>query len=326
MNQVHILGGGPAGSSAALAALSNGASVELIEKSQLPRHKVCGEFLSPEIQQVLERIGVWDGFCEQRPARIARMVLQFGTRNVSAKLPEPAYGLSRFRFDSLLFDAAVRRGAVWTKGSRSSGKPLIEATGRITAAERGKRLFGFKAHFSGPIGDAVELFFFRDCYVGLNTVENGITNVCGLGPERELKKFGFDIDALANSCPALRERISPLRREMKWLHVGPLVFRNGLGDSFEQGTYPCGDALSFVDPFTGSGLLSGVVMGELAGHFAANGRPVDEYLASCRKVLKKPFVISTVFRSVARHRWAGLLASAVPGDLLFRWTRPRSAA
>jgi flavin-dependent dehydrogenase len=55
--RIHILGGGPAGSAAALAALRQGArnGVRVIEKSRLPRHKVCGEFFSPEIGPELEQ-------------------------------------------------------------------------------------------------------------------------------------------------------------------------------------------------------------------------------------------------------------------------------
>ena len=44
LKPIRILGGGPAGSSAALAALKYGSSVEVIERSRFPRHKVCGDF------------------------------------------------------------------------------------------------------------------------------------------------------------------------------------------------------------------------------------------------------------------------------------------
>ncbi|MBC7927549.1 MAG: FAD-dependent oxidoreductase, partial [Bryobacteraceae bacterium] len=53
-----ILGGGPAGSIAALTALREGSSVTLMERATFPKHKVCGEFLSPEIVPVLESVGV----------------------------------------------------------------------------------------------------------------------------------------------------------------------------------------------------------------------------------------------------------------------------
>jgi flavin-dependent dehydrogenase len=49
MRAVHVVGGGPAGVMAALAAMREGAPVRISEKSAFPRHKVCGEFLSPAI-------------------------------------------------------------------------------------------------------------------------------------------------------------------------------------------------------------------------------------------------------------------------------------
>lgn len=326
MSRIAILGAGPAGSAAALSGLSHGAGVELIDKSRFPRHKVCGEFLSPEIQIVLERLGVWNRFIERGPARISRMVLHFGSKSVRTPLPERGFGLSRFAFDSMLVDAAIERGAVLRRASESGGTPLVIATGRSAVGARGNRLFGFKAHFEGPQDDAVELFFFGGCYVGLNSVESGITNVCGLGPEQDLRRFDFDVDALVASCAALRERTTSLRRVIPWMHVGPLVFRNELHHPRGSETYVCGDALSFVDPFTGSGLLSAVITGDVAGRYAAEALPVHDYVAECRRKLQKPFLVSSLFRTVARQPWAGHVAAAIPGTLLFRWTRPRPAA
>src|SRR5439155_8249768 len=97
---------------------------------------------------------------------------------------------------------------------------------------RGSRQFGFKAHFTGPADDAVELFFFNRCYVGINSVEAGITNVCGLGPEDVLHRYDFDFDRLLADSPALRSRLAPLNRSMKWLSTGPLHY----GQSFDPST------------------------------------------------------------------------------------------
>src|SRR5438045_637530 len=93
---VLILGGGPAGSSAAIAALRAGCGATLIERSKFPRHKVCGEFFSPEISGELERLGLWDAFFSASPARVRRMKLHFGKREKTCRLPDPAWGLSRF--------------------------------------------------------------------------------------------------------------------------------------------------------------------------------------------------------------------------------------
>ena len=109
---ISILGGGPAGASAAIAASRESElPFDLIEKSRFPRHKVCGEFFSPEIQPELERLGAWDAFLAAGPARIRRMKLHFGRREKVRRLPEPAWGLSRYAFDTLLLDRAELLGA-----------------------------------------------------------------------------------------------------------------------------------------------------------------------------------------------------------------------
>ena len=324
MSEVSIVGGGPAGSSAAIAALQTSGKVRLIEKSRFPRHKVCGEFLSPEIAGVLERLGVWNEFLASEPAPIRHLSLHFRKSEKKCRLPETAFGLSRHRFDKLLFDEAVRLGArAATEIPEPDRRPLIIAHGRRASLPKGKRLFGFKAHFAGPINDAVELFFFSGCYVGVSAVEGGATNVCGLGPENFLAARDFDLDAIVHTFAPLAERLRPLSRRFKWLSVGPLQFRNSFGGALPEGHYPAGDALSFVDPFTGSGLLAAVTTGSLAGAAAARGTSTGEYLVECRRCLASSYRVSSLFRAAVGSGWAELLVPFIPGQWLVRWTRPQ---
>jgi flavin-dependent dehydrogenase len=325
---ISIAGGGPAGASAAIAARLHGSAVEIAEKSKFPRHRVCGEFFSPEIAKELDGLDLWDSFTALGPARIRRMQLHFARRSKTCPLPEPAWGLSRYAFDAMLLDRAVLLGSALstTLVREAVSHPRIVASGRSSDSRpdeilrRTSRLFGFKTHFTGPVDDAVELFFFNGCYVGVNVVEGGRTNVCGLGPEEYLKKWGFDYDRVVLESPALAARLAPLQRDMKWITTGPLRY----GQKFEThaSSYLAGDALSFVDPFTGSGLLAAVKTGALAGAAAARNRPVDAYLRQCRASLKKPFEVAGIFRKAVESGWAETLAGWIPGKMLFALTRP----
>ncbi len=321
---IHVVGGGLAGSAAALTARRAGAEVRLYERSVLPRHKVCGEFLSPGILPQLEQLGLFESFLAAEPARIHKMVLNYGRVEKTAKLPETAYGLSRFVLDKLLYDAAVSAGVQAAGASVPKGAtPAVLATGRRAVAPRGRRLFGFKSHYRGPVGDAVELYFFRGGYVGVSPVESGLTNVCGLASEDILRSWNFRFDDLVASVPALNRRVSPLTRAMDWLSTGPLVFRTESRENPVEGLYPAGDALAFIDPFTGSGMLIAVTTGSMAGSAAAQNLPVRDYLQKCARLLNRPFEFSSIFRRVLTAGVPPVLARLAPGALLYRLTRPR---
>ena len=322
---IQVLGGGPAGASAALSAMLAGAHVTLREKSRLPRHKVCGEFFSPEIERELQALGAWDAFRSAAPARIERMALHLGKRSRCAPLPEGAWGLSRYVFDDLLMNLALDRGLHPPPAMPPNA--TVIATGRKSSrSAKGSRLFGFKAHFAGPTDDAVELFFFDGAYVGVAPIEAGATNVCGLGPESFLARFGFEFDSVIGQCPALADRLRPLHRTMDWVSTGPLEYGQHFADAVPGAfpeAYAAGDALSFVDPFTGSGLLAAVRTGALAGRAAARGDRAEDYLRQSRASLRKPFAASAALRGLVKNGWADKLLGLAPSRMLYALTRPR---
>jgi len=271
---------------------------------------------------VLERLGV--DLAGRKPARIERLRLRFPRFEKNASLPECAYGLSRYAFDELLIGRARALGTELTREAvDQSARPLVTANGRRQASTKGDRLFGFKAHFRGPTSDAIELHFLERGYVGINSVEDGITNVCGLASEAVLRDMNFEYDEYLWTSPALRERLKPLTRVMEWMSVGPLIFGTRFREGAVEGVYPAGDALSFVDPFTGTGMAGAVITGRLAGEFAAGAGAAIQYLAECRKVLSSPFLAASIFRMTLQTRAADFAAAMIPVNWLVRLTRPR---
>ncbi len=325
MTAIDVIGGGPAGAMAAIAARHRGALVRVFEKAAFPRHKVCGEFLSPDVLVLLRRAGCADAFFDLGPATIRTMELHFGERVVRHALPSPAYGLSRYALDRLLLSQAAALGAEVvreTATSRAARRPLVLTNGRTTHAPAGNRLFGFKAHYRGVPDDVVALYFFDGCYAGFSAVEGGEVNVCGLAPERLLRECGFDPDRLLERCPALQARVAGLERSVDWLTTGPLVPGMRARRPSEPGVYSAGDAMGFIDPFTGSGILNAMSSGYEAGVAAAIRLPVAEYMAAGRRALRRPFLVSAVFRAAVASGLAGPLAAFVPGRWIFTLTRP----
>jgi flavin-dependent dehydrogenase len=327
MPDIQVVGAGPAGTAAAIAGLERGAAVRVVERSRRPRHKVCGEFVPFEACRELERLGVWQDVVEAAPPRLRRVALHFGSYCKQWNLDEPGI-LSRLLLDRLLLSRAealgarVSRGEAWTSSPAPHGV-RVHAAGRAGTGSR-PRLFGFKAHFAGPGDDSVGLYFTSWGYCGVSSVEGGSTNICGLAPEDVLRRCHFEIDDLLAAEPALAARVRPLERRMAWLKTGPLCFARGAGATGAEGVYPAGEALGFLDPFTGSGILHALLTGRLAGDAAACRLPRSDYARQCAALLDRPFAVSGAFRLLLR---AGLsrLALLVPGPWLYRLTRAEVA-
>lgn len=114
---VAIIGAGLAGSLLATLMAQQGWRVLLLEKARFPRHKVCGEFLSPEAQQVLLNAGLHTTITTLNPVHLTNAVLisRSGT-SLDIPLPGEAWGISRYALDHALARAAQFYGTVLWEG------------------------------------------------------------------------------------------------------------------------------------------------------------------------------------------------------------------
>ena len=111
-----IIGGGPAGSTAAALLAKNGWLVAVIEKADFPRLKVCGEFISSTSFPVLDQIGVGDIWRAKAGPAIRKLALFEGKNCVEApvhnKDPDGlGRALGRDVLDEILLSVARDRGA-----------------------------------------------------------------------------------------------------------------------------------------------------------------------------------------------------------------------
>src|SRR5438128_768424 len=116
-----VMGGGPAGTSAALSLARRGWAVAIVEKSSFPRRKVCGEYISASNLGLLDRLDIGDAWRAEAGPEIRRVGLFSGDTSIEAKMPgaisRPAgregFGraLGRDILDTLLLDAARSAGA-----------------------------------------------------------------------------------------------------------------------------------------------------------------------------------------------------------------------
>ena len=69
---IIIIGGGPAGASAALFLEKKGYRIALLDQARFPRDKVCGEFISPAADDIFFELGE-----EKFAKRIARNIVEY---------------------------------------------------------------------------------------------------------------------------------------------------------------------------------------------------------------------------------------------------------
>lgn len=113
-----IIGGGPAGATAATLLAAAGWSVAVVEKARFPRRKVCGECISATNLPLLRALGVEDAFLALAGPPLRRVGLCAGDDLIATDFPpfkeggEPwGRALGREHFDSLLLARAGRAGA-----------------------------------------------------------------------------------------------------------------------------------------------------------------------------------------------------------------------
>ncbi len=133
---VIVVGAGPGGSSTAYHLARHGVRVLLLEKSEFPREKVCGDGLTPRGTKQLLRMGIdispEAGWLHNKGLRCIG-----GGMRLELPWPElastPNYGLVRTRmdFDDILAKQAVKVGAELRTGVSVTGPVLDDQGDRV---------------------------------------------------------------------------------------------------------------------------------------------------------------------------------------------------
>ncbi|HSE32616.1 MAG TPA: NAD(P)/FAD-dependent oxidoreductase [Pyrinomonadaceae bacterium] len=157
---------------------------------------------------------------------------------------------------------------------RTLARKVQEQAGEKPPRDRA-RLVAFKAHFanSSVAPRTCEIYSYRRGYGGLSTIENGISNLCFIAAAKDVRRLHSDPELVLQNTLMKNRRaaqvLASARRSSEWLSVSLDSF--GLQDPTPKpGLIAIGDSASFIDPFTGSGMLMALESGELAAKLIVN--------------------------------------------------------
>ena len=151
---------------------------------------------------------------------------------------------------------------------------MAERASSTPALSRRRQLVAFKAQLRNTrvASGSCEIYFYPGGYGGLSTIEAGLTNLCFIVNARDLRACNSDADRVVREIVFRNRRASHTLRDAvgnsEWLAVSLEGFGRHSPTPVE-GLLTIGDAASFIDPFTGSGMLMALESGELAANTIA---------------------------------------------------------
>lgn len=347
MYDLIVIGGGPAGSAAAITAARHGANVLALERGRIPRHKVCGEFVSAESLSLLESLLAAGGASLLREAvRIPRARVFLDGRTLLAPVDPPAASIARLELDSALWNSAASVGVgtrqqtivqgvsgdspflVKTNAGEFVSKAVIDASGRwsnlirdpVRNGGKEKKWLGIKAHFLEHSAEpSVDLYFFSGGYCGVQPVA-----IRDNPSQRRVNASAMVRADTASSLPEifalhpqLRERSRSWKPLTEPVSTAPLFFRKPKTE--RSGALLAGDAAAFVDPFVGDGISLALRSGTLAAECLLPFFRDQASLQDCRQNYRGEYDqrFASVFRNSGRMRQMLFLPRSVRRPVLF---------
>lgn len=287
-HQVSIIGGGLAGLTLAIQLADAGCSCVLFEKNKYPFHKVCGEYISMESWNFIERLGL--NLSELNLPQITRLQVSSPSgKLLQHKLDLGGFGISRYLLDSKLAEIAKSKGVVllddcrvndvkfekeqftidskkgvftseicvgaWGKKSNLDTKLNREFT---KGEKSDKNYVGIKYHVNiGFPADLIELHNFENGYCGISKIEDNKYCMCYLTDSENLKKYNGDIKKMEQEVLFKNPFLKDCFTKAKFLFEEPLAISQikiGYKNAVENNILMLGDTAGNIAPLSGNGM------------------------------------------------------------------------
>ena len=260
--KVSIIGGGLAGLTLAIQLADAGHSCVLFEKNKYPFHKVCGEYISMESWNFIERLGL--NLSELNLPKINRLQVSSPSgKLLKHQLDLGGFGISRYLLDSKLAEIAKKKGVQVldscrvndvklnsTENGRAKGKQFtIDSTQGVFTSElcigawgkksnldtklnrefanetkTGQNYVGIKYHINIDFpADLIELHNFKNGYCGISKIEGDRYCLCYLTDSENLKKYSGDIKKMEEEVLFQNPFLKEYFSKAKFLFEEPLA-------------------------------------------------------------------------------------------------------
>lgn len=313
---IAVIGAGPAGSCAAIAAARAGARVVLLDRGAMPRAKVCGCCLAASGVAALHAAGAGDALAGAVPLRAIRVAS--GTRAMTlARAAGVAIG--RDALDTRLVDIARRAGV--EVRLETSARVAQDRTVQLTSGERvatlqartvvvadglnggalddvpgfawrvaARSMMGFGASLPAtaldcPAGE-IHMHVGRDGYIGVVRLPSGELDVAAAVAPAALKRAG-SVATCARVLLADAAHDAHAVERARWRGTPQLTRTRARVAA--PGILVVGDAAGYIEPFTGEGMSWAIATGLAAGELAAREPRAHElWPARCAALVARP--------------------------------------
>jgi menaquinone-9 beta-reductase len=318
-SEVIVVGAGPAGIAAAIAARRRGLRTTVLDARTPPIDKPCGEGILPRGVAVLKELGVnlppefvhpFRGIQFVDDETIARAnfagATGFGVRRVKLHQILARHAIEagvEFRWGRRV--TQLDHGLIATNRERFSYDWLVGADGQNSQVRKWagveprlvpKKRFGFCRHYRvEPWSDAVEVHWARGCQMFVTPLARREIGVVVFSRDPALR-----LESALPRFPAIAKRLqgaTPTTRELgdtTALRILPTVTRGRIA--------LIGDASGTVDAVTGHGLsLSFEQAAQLAD--AMKNGDLSRYEAAHRKIAAVPIAMTRLMLLMERSDW-----------------------
>jgi flavin-dependent dehydrogenase len=316
---VFVIGGGPAGLAAAIAARLKGFDVVVADGARPPIDKACGEGLMPDSFAALQRLGVVIDRDRSFPFHGIRF--HGAGVSVAASFPNrPAIGIRRTRLHELLLDRASEVGVTMLWGTRVNGlsegsvlldgavvqcRWVIGADGQnsrvrhwagLGAARHESARYGFRRHYRlAPWTDHMEIYWGSGCQMYVTPVSSREVCVAVISSDSHLR-----FDSALPLFPELSSRLAGAFASTA--ERGSMTASRRLRRVFRGRTILIGDASGSVDAITGEGLSLSFHQALALADALAN-EDLASYQAEHRRLARRPALMAGLLLSLDRYSW-----------------------